>query len=69
VSENASYDSLGCSFLDEQFRRAIKDGVIATLDEDLKKSVLAAYRVIGRANEKDSWSHGKFRSRKHRPKE
>jgi hypothetical protein len=52
VSENASYDSLGCSFLDEQFRRAIKDGVIATLDEDLKKSILAAYRVIGRANEK-----------------
>ena len=52
VSENATYDSLGCLFLDEQFRRAIKDGAIATLDEDLKKSILGAYRVIGRANEK-----------------
>ena len=52
VSQHASYDSLGCLFLDEQFRRAITDGAISTLDENLKKSIVEAYRVMGRANEK-----------------
>jgi hypothetical protein len=51
VSHHASYDALGCLFLDEQFRRAIKDGAIATLDDTLKKSILEAYRTTGRANE------------------
>ena len=39
VSQHASYDELGCLFLDEQFRRAIRDGAIATLDDSLKKSI------------------------------
>ncbi|HBB86230.1 MAG TPA: hypothetical protein DC047_01280 [Blastocatellia bacterium] len=52
VSQHASYDALGCLFLDEQFRRAIRDGAIATLDDSLKKSILEAYRILGRANEK-----------------
>jgi hypothetical protein len=51
VSQHASYDALGCLFLDDQFRRAIRDGAIATLDESLKKSILEAYRTMGRANE------------------
>jgi hypothetical protein len=42
---------LGCLFLDEQFRRGIRDGAIATLDDSLKKSILGAYRIMGRANE------------------
>ena len=51
VSQHASYDALGCLFLD-QFRRAITDGAIATLNDDLKKSILESYRMTGRANEK-----------------
>jgi len=52
VSQQATYNEVGCLFLDEQFRRAIRDGAIATLDDTLKKAILEAYRVMGRANEK-----------------
>jgi len=39
------------SFLcDDQFKRAMKEGAISTLNEELKKSVLEAYAAIGRAN-------------------
>lgn len=50
-TQHASYDAIGCPFLDEQFRRAITTGAIATLNEGLKKAILEAYRATGRANE------------------
>jgi len=40
VSEYSSYDTVGCLFFDDQFRRAIREGAIATLREDLKKQIL-----------------------------
>lgn len=40
----------GCLFLDNEFRRAIREGAIATVDEGLKKAILAAYVAIGTAN-------------------
>lgn len=52
VSEHATYDDIGCLFMDAQFERAIKDGSISTLNESLKKLILEAYRVTGRANER-----------------
>jgi hypothetical protein len=52
VAQHATYDAIGCLFLDDQCRRAITDGAIATLSEDLKKLILEAYRLMGRANEK-----------------
>jgi hypothetical protein len=40
----------GCLFLDNEFHRAIREGVITILDEDLKAVILAAYVAIGAAN-------------------
>ena len=44
-------ESLGCLFLDDQFRRAIQEGSIAMLQDALKQAILAAYLVIGKANQ------------------
>ncbi|MFN0149616.1 MAG: HNH endonuclease [bacterium] len=41
----------GCPFRDEQFGRAIREGAISTLDDNLKKQILSAYVAIGRANQ------------------
>jgi hypothetical protein len=41
---------VGCKLHDEQFRRAISEGSIATLHETLKQSILEAYRAVGYAN-------------------
>ena len=46
--------SQGCLFHDEQFRRAIREGAIAMLRDDLKTQILAAYVAIGRANQQIS---------------
>ncbi|MFL5327558.1 MAG: hypothetical protein ACJ8C4_01475 [Gemmataceae bacterium] len=43
-------DQLGCLFLDEQFRRAIHDGAIAVLEDELKSHINRAYNDIRRAN-------------------
>ncbi len=40
----------GCLFLDNEFQRAIREGAIATLKEDLKRAILDAYVAIGAAN-------------------
>ena len=40
----------GCLFLDNEFRRAIREGAIATADESLKNAILAAYVATGKAN-------------------
>jgi hypothetical protein len=41
----------GCMFLDDQFRRAIKEGAISVLQDSLKRSLLEAYAAMGRANQ------------------
>ena len=44
--------AVGCALHDEQFRRAIREGSIATLNDTLKQTILEAYRAIGYANHK-----------------
>jgi hypothetical protein len=39
-----------CPFLDDQFRRAIQEGAISTLDPTLKNAILDAYAAMLRAN-------------------
>jgi len=51
VSKHTARDVQGCLFMDDQFRRAIEQGAIAILKEDLKHALIEAYRVIGRANQ------------------
>ncbi len=40
----------GCLFSENEFHRAIREGAIATLTEDLKRAILDAYAGIGAAN-------------------
>jgi hypothetical protein len=51
VSKHTARDVQGCLFMDNQFRRAIEQGAIAILEDDLKAALIEAYRVIGRANQ------------------
>jgi hypothetical protein len=44
-------NEIGCMFKEEQFLRAIGAGAVAILKEDLKYSILDAYRVMNRANQ------------------
>jgi hypothetical protein len=48
VAQNSETDQLGCPFQDEQFRRAIREGAIAVLRNELKQVILESYRLIGR---------------------
>ena len=50
VANSSGANDHGCAFLDDQFRRAIREGSVATMAEDLKKVILEAYVAIGRAN-------------------
>jgi hypothetical protein len=54
VSQYTDSDTLGCLFLVEQFRRAIQEGAIATLKDELKIAILDAYAAMGRANQQIS---------------
>ncbi|HLG14818.1 MAG TPA: HNH endonuclease signature motif containing protein [Blastocatellia bacterium] len=51
VAEAEAEDNIGCLFIDDQFRRAIRDGAISTLNDVLKMAILEAYRSMGRANQ------------------
>jgi hypothetical protein len=51
VSKHTARDVQGCLFMDEQFKRAIQQGAIAILEENLKQVLIEAYRIIGRANQ------------------
>jgi hypothetical protein len=51
VACRSSHQEQGGLFLDEQFHRAIREGVIATLQEELKKVILTAYVAMSRANQ------------------
>ena len=50
VADSSGANDHGCAFLDDQFRRAIREGAVAMMAEDLKKAILEAYAAIGRAN-------------------
>lgn len=54
VAQHTDPNDLGCQFLDEQFRRAIREGAIATLKDELKSAILDAYATIGLANQQIS---------------
>lgn len=49
-AQTSSPDVVGCMLQDEQFRRAIREGVISTLQEHIKQTILQAYHAVGRAN-------------------
>jgi hypothetical protein len=51
VSEHGTHANVGCMFLDDQFRGAVRQGAIATLIDDLKRAILEAYRAMGSANQ------------------
>jgi len=50
VAEINNIDSIGCSFRENEFNRAISEGAISLLNENLKEAVIRAYWSIGRAN-------------------
>lgn len=52
VATFSDHERLGCLFLDGQFRRAIREGSISLLKNELKESVIDAYTAIGRANQR-----------------
>ena len=52
VARYPTQDERGCPFQDEQFRRAIREGTISTLNEELKRTILEAYVAISRANQR-----------------
>ncbi len=52
VAAETSLSAWGCQFHDEQFRRAIRAGSIAVLQDTLKEKILKAYVVMGEANYK-----------------
>lgn len=54
VSDRPIDDEPGCAFQDEQFRRAIREGAISVLDEELKRAIIEAYVLMGRANQVNS---------------
>ena len=58
VATFSSVNQLGCLFLEEQFRKAISVGSIATLQDDLKGLLIEAYVAIGRANQHVSGAVG-----------
>lgn len=51
VAHHSDQDSVGCLFVDEQFRRAIREGSISILHSELKASIMEAYRAMSRANQ------------------
>jgi len=50
VAKLTSFESLGCSFRENEFNRAISEGAISLLNENLKEVVLHAYVSIGKTN-------------------
>jgi hypothetical protein len=44
-------DGWGCPFRDEEFHRAMRDGALASLAEDVRQPIHDAYVAMGRANQ------------------
>ena len=51
VAELTELKEIGCIFHDYQFKRAIQLGSVATLKDELKKSIIDAYVSMGKANQ------------------
>lgn len=51
VAKESNQDNIGCLFLDQQYQRAINEGMIVILNDDLKFRIREAYRAISRANQ------------------
>ncbi len=51
IAQHCDKSNLGCLFVDEQFRRAIREGVISILHDELKAYILESYRATNRANQ------------------
>lgn len=50
VASVKDYNLHGCKFRDEQFLRAIHEGSISLLLDDIRVPILEAYRAVGAAN-------------------
>lgn len=50
VASVRNYSEHGCKFRDEQFFRAISEGSLSLLRDEIRKPLLEAYRAIGSAN-------------------
>jgi hypothetical protein len=51
IAKESNQENLGCLFVDHQYQRAINEGIIATLNDDLKSLIREAYRTMSRANQ------------------
>jgi hypothetical protein len=51
VGSRSDGNRIGCLFLDEQFRRAIQFGAISIIRPELKRSIIEAYALMGKANQ------------------
>ena len=61
VSLNTGPEKQGCRFHDQQFRRAINDGSIAILLDEIKDAIIEAYIAMDAANviNKAAWNYTK----------
>jgi len=61
IAGRRSSDEEGALFLDQQFRRAIEQGSIAMLRDEIKERILEAYAAMAAANGmiNAAWTHGK----------
>ena len=51
ISAGLNYQTLGFLFREEQLNRAIREGILSILDDELRQTISAAYGAISRANE------------------
>ena len=59
VALNRKQENRGCKFHDNQFKRAINDGSIAILRDEVKDAIIEAYMVINANNAimESAWNH------------
>lgn len=50
VAQRGKRNDVGCPFLDDQFKRALEDGIVSLLRQDLRTKLNEAYRLMMRAN-------------------
>jgi hypothetical protein len=50
IGRRSDGGGVGCLFLDEQFRRAVRLGSISIVHPELKQAILEAYVLMGKAN-------------------
>lgn len=51
VADQPNDSEPGCLFMDEHFRRAMSQGVVSVMHDDLKEALLHAYVKMGKVNE------------------